>query len=289
MNLEKLKDFFPANDIEFRVGSTNKEKTKGLALAYVTNRAIQKRLDEVCGVENWKNDFKEWRGNSQLCGISIRVDGEWITKWDGADDTATEPIKGGLSDSMKRAAVQWGIGRYLYEIPDKWYPIVQSGKSYKFEIAPSLPATFLPQGDKAKSEAPTLTDEEKKLKDMLPPRLITDKELKKIKEWEQKYNLKLSKTLDFFGLKKIEDMTLDQFKTFMKILQDNYKDARFEYSTAEEIEEKTDKQRADLIEKLDELIFSKGIDKAAFYKEQGITARTSLKKIEEAINTAGLM
>mgnify|MGYP002508284444 CR=1 FL=1 len=27
-----------------------------------------------------------------------------------------EPIKGGLSDSMKRAAVQWGIGRVLYNM-----------------------------------------------------------------------------------------------------------------------------------------------------------------------------
>lgn len=295
MDLKRLQDLFPASDIEFRVGSTNSDKTKGLALAYVTNRAIQKRLDDVCGVENWKNEFKLWRENSQLCGISIRIDGEWVTKWDGADDTAKEPIKGGLSDSMKRAAVQWGIGRYLYEIPDKWCPIVPAGRTpagkiiYKFKDTPSLPAKFLPKGDKTKSEAPIATGEEKQMEDMLPPLLITDKEVKKIKEWEKQYGLNLSKTLAFFKLEKVEDMTMEQFKTFMKTLQDKYKDARYEYSTAEEIEAKTNKERAKLFDELEELLFCKKIDKDKFYKEQKINAKSSIKQIEEAINTVGLL
>lgn len=46
------------------------------------------------------------------CGISIKIDGEWITKWDAAENTQVEAVKGGRSGAMKRAAVQWGIGRY---------------------------------------------------------------------------------------------------------------------------------------------------------------------------------
>lgn len=75
MNLEKIskelsKPFNP-EEIEWRVGATNKDKTKGLALPYITNRAIQNRLDEVFGCIGWKNEFKEWKGNSQLYGISV--------------------------------------------------------------------------------------------------------------------------------------------------------------------------------------------------------------------------
>ena len=86
---------------------------RGMAVPYVTNRAIQNRLDEVCGPENWYNEFKPWHSNgkkdSQLCGIAIHFEGKgFITKWDGAEDSDIEPIKGGLSDSMKRAAYQWG-------------------------------------------------------------------------------------------------------------------------------------------------------------------------------------
>lgn len=127
-NLEKLKELksqFSSSDVEWRVGSCNKDKSEGLAVPYVTNRAIQQRLDQVVGEGYWKNKYIPWHNGSQLCEISIKViyeDGtwEWIDKVDGAECSEIESIKGGLSDSMKRAAVQWGIGRYLYEVPNIW-------------------------------------------------------------------------------------------------------------------------------------------------------------------------
>ncbi|WP_080869240.1 Rad52/Rad22 family DNA repair protein [Aneurinibacillus migulanus] len=143
--LEALQAPFPPEDIEWRVGSTNKEKTKGLALAYVTNRAIQNRLDEVFGPFGWQNQFKEWKQGSQLCGISVKFGDEWITKWDGADDSNQEATKGGLSDSMKRAAYQWGIGRYLYRLPQVWMPIKQVGRSYVLDKKPTLPSWAIPK------------------------------------------------------------------------------------------------------------------------------------------------
>jgi hypothetical protein len=143
--MESLQAPFPSSDIEWRVGSTNKEKTQGLALAYVTNRAIQNRLDEVFGPFGWKNEFKEWKGQSQLCGISVKHEGEWITKWDGADNSNMEAVKGGLSDSMKRAAYQWGIGRYLYKLPATWAPL-KNGKY--LAKTPELPEWALPNGEK---------------------------------------------------------------------------------------------------------------------------------------------
>ena len=55
-----------------------------------------------------------------------------------------EATKGGLSDAMKRAAYQWGIGRYLYDLPDVWVEIEQKGKSYVIKKTPSLPKWALP-------------------------------------------------------------------------------------------------------------------------------------------------
>ncbi|MEZ2659308.1 Rad52/Rad22 family DNA repair protein [Aneurinibacillus aneurinilyticus] len=152
--VEALQAPFPPEDIEWRVGSTNKDKTKGLALAYITNRAIQNRLDEVFGPFGWQNQFKEWKQGSQLCGISVKFGDEWITKWDGADDSNQEATKGGLSDSMKRAAYQWGIGRYLYKLPQNWVDIEPIGRSYKIKKKPSLPSWAIPKGCKQdRSEA----------------------------------------------------------------------------------------------------------------------------------------
>lgn len=147
--MQQLQEPFKAEEIEWRVGSTNKDKSKGLALAYVTNRAIQNRLDDVFGCFGWRNEYKEWKGSSQICGISIWVEerGEWITKWDGADNSNMDATKGGLSDAMKRAAYQWGIGRYLYKLPQEWCELKSFGKSYKLKTYPKLPEWALPKGD----------------------------------------------------------------------------------------------------------------------------------------------
>lgn len=153
---EELARPFAPEDLEWRIQVTSRDKTSGLAIPYVTNRAIQDRLDEVVGPENWYNDYKPWHGNgkkdAQICGISIYFEGKgFITKWDGAEDSDIEPIKGGLSDSMKRSAVQWGIGRVLYKMTKPlWVRIEQKGNSYVIcdTERPKLNAAYLELLDK---------------------------------------------------------------------------------------------------------------------------------------------
>jgi hypothetical protein len=126
--LKALQEPFADNEIEWRVGSTTKDKKKGMMLAYVTNRAIMNRLDDVLGTENWHDTYRELH-KGIVCTLSIRldVDKEWIVKEDGADVTNIEPTKGGLSDAMKRAAVKFGIGRYLYDAESVWVELNESG------------------------------------------------------------------------------------------------------------------------------------------------------------------
>lgn len=143
--LKALADFFPASDIKSFVMRTTKDKKKGLVAFYADNRAIMDRLDEVCGVGNWQNVFATGPGGGVLCGISINVDGEWITKYDGAENTDFEAVKGGLSSSMRRAAVQWGIARYLYKVPGIWVDLKPQGRTHIPVTTPKMPAKFLPE------------------------------------------------------------------------------------------------------------------------------------------------
>jgi hypothetical protein len=85
----------------------------GKMLSYVDARQVQSRLDEVVGTENWQTHFSEVCGN-YCCTLSLKIDGEWIAKSDGAGETSIEGDKGGFSDAFKRAAVSFGIARYLY-------------------------------------------------------------------------------------------------------------------------------------------------------------------------------
>lgn len=138
MNLkEQLEKPFLDDELEFRVGATTSDKTKGLALAYIQARAIQNRLDEVVGIENWRISYKEINGGF-LAKLELKINNEWIAKEDGANVTDYEAIKGGISSAFKRAASVWGIGRYLYEIESQWLPIAQKGKAYIFKETPKL-------------------------------------------------------------------------------------------------------------------------------------------------------
>lgn len=153
---------FPAHEIEWRMGRTGLKGDGtpwGKCFAYITNRAIQTRLDEVAGPAGWRNEYrfetiKSPAGDQALClcGLSLFIEGAWVTKWDGAQPSDIEAGKGALSDAMKRAAVQWGIGRYLYRLEEGWAEFDEHGEhSAKIEgkwfrwNPPSLPAWALPE------------------------------------------------------------------------------------------------------------------------------------------------
>jgi hypothetical protein len=78
-------------------------------------------------------------------GGLVYQDGEpvgpkWVWKANGAGETQVEGKKGEYSDAFKRAAVMWGIGRYLYDLPNVWVNLDQYGK---FE-PPNLPDWAIP-------------------------------------------------------------------------------------------------------------------------------------------------
>ncbi len=144
--LERLSAPFPPATVSWRVGAITKDKSKGMALAYIDARDVQDRLNEVCGHE-WQVKHHYCGGQMLACEIGIKIDGEWLWRGDGAG--AIEPAeeskrleeeqdmarKAAFSDSFKRAAVRWGIGRYLYDIDSPWVALEQKGSSYV--IAPN--------------------------------------------------------------------------------------------------------------------------------------------------------
>lgn len=119
--MRELSQPFKMTSLEWRVQQAGISNGKAWVrvLAYVTSRDMQQRLDDVVGCFGWRNEFTPLPnsvGDGAMCGISIKFDDEWITKWNGAENTQVEAIKGGLSSAEKRAAVEWGIGRYLYDV-----------------------------------------------------------------------------------------------------------------------------------------------------------------------------
>lgn len=130
--LDVLTQPIQPDEMEWRVQQQTKTG-KLIIVPYLTNRTVMERFDRQFGWDGWQNDIVEIQ-DGFLCRITARVsdqDGSVITvtKTDGANRTDIEPIKGGISDAMKRCAVQFGLGRDLYnypkvfvETPDKYIP-----------------------------------------------------------------------------------------------------------------------------------------------------------------------
>ena len=113
INLQALKRNIP---YQWRVQSFSKNYPTAQCVAYIDARDVMDILDEVVGQENWQCDYKEVKGN-MYSGIGIYLNGQWIWKWDCGTESNTEAEKGEASDSFKRSAVKWGVGRFLYDMP----------------------------------------------------------------------------------------------------------------------------------------------------------------------------
>lgn len=166
---------FPPEAIHWRAQTVTRDGSKALALAYIDARDVMDRLDAVCGPANWRDSFTETPKGRTICTLEIRVDGEWIGKSDGAGDTDVEGEKGSISDALKRAAVKWGIGRYLYDLGNVWascesYEVEDRGKK-KFKWK-----AWKPEADREFAAALTkLTGAPKREVQELPSGPINDK------------------------------------------------------------------------------------------------------------------
>lgn len=132
MSLDDLKKEMP---YKYRVQSI---KEYGCTcVAYVDSRDVQDLLDKVVGTQNWQDSYLEVKGNL-FCSIGIKCGEEWVWKTDCGSESNVEKQKGEASDAFKRAAVKWGVGRFLYSLPmpklkskkhtnNKFYPVDAGG------------------------------------------------------------------------------------------------------------------------------------------------------------------
>jgi hypothetical protein len=136
---------FEANEIKFKPAVVS--GNRALALAYVDARVIQDRLDETVGVANWQDEYVMLPDGSCFCTLRIRLGGEWITKMDvgGASEQPDEGDrhKAAVSDALKRTAVKFGIGRFLYRLPSQWCDY--DPQKRQFVKPPKLPDSFMPK------------------------------------------------------------------------------------------------------------------------------------------------
>jgi hypothetical protein len=135
---------FEVSEVKFKPQVV--KNNRALALAYVDARVIQDRLDEVLGVEGWQDEYQLLPDGSVMCKLTLKLGDQWITKMDVGSPSeqpdSGDRLKAAFSDALKRAAVKYGVGRYLYRLQSQWTEYDPVKK--QFTRTPQLPVFARP-------------------------------------------------------------------------------------------------------------------------------------------------
>lgn len=130
---QRLSAEFDPADVSFRIQSTYERngKTQAVCVAYIDARNVADRLDSVCGPDGWSFDWQPVvTTSSAVMAAKGTLTIAGISKSDVGDAGQTEPTKASVSDALKRSAVLWGIGRYLYSLPMMHAEVEKRGNSW---------------------------------------------------------------------------------------------------------------------------------------------------------------
>lgn len=149
-----LAEPFEPREVKFKPQSVKNNRC--LAMAYIDARLIQDRLDDVLGVENWTDNYTILNDGSVMCRLRLKLGDRWITKTDVGSPSEQpdggDRLKAAFSDALKRAAVKFGIGRYLYRLPAQW--VDYDGVKKQIVSPPQLPPWALPKSKRPAQPAP---------------------------------------------------------------------------------------------------------------------------------------
>jgi hypothetical protein len=131
----RLAEPFGSLDVQWTVGAHL--GSKAALRPTVSASVVADRLDEVLGVAGWQDRY-EVVGSGVLCYIKAKVGKAAVEKSDGVMGLLGIDV---LSESFKRAAAKFGVGRYLAAVPAQWVEWDAANQCAKSQ--PALPKRFL--------------------------------------------------------------------------------------------------------------------------------------------------
>jgi hypothetical protein len=120
---------FSVSSIEWKPTGKGGANVRTSLVAFVSARVVAERLDSVLGCGGWGFDYEVLamdNGEIKTCKGVLSIGG--ISKSDVGSSSNWEPSKGAVSDALKRAAVLWGVARYLYTLPSVSVTLDGAGK-----------------------------------------------------------------------------------------------------------------------------------------------------------------
>lgn len=143
----RLQAPFSAHLVGWRAAAFNKDRSRAMLLAYIDARAVQDRLDAICP-DSWSFELNVIEGTTTptvkgrltVLGVTREEIGE-------AGEGELGTLKAAASDALKRCAVQFGIGRYLYDLPRQW--VDWNDQKREPKTSPQLPEWARPDFERS--------------------------------------------------------------------------------------------------------------------------------------------
>lgn len=150
---------FPPDVISWKAQSVKNDKA--LAVAYIDARDVMDRLDATVGVVGWRDSYRLLTDGSVRCKLKVEICGKWVSKEDVGSPSEQpdcgDRLKAAFSDALKRAAIKFGVGRYLYSLPKAW--VAYDPQKKKMLERPTLPAWAIPGKPQQKQVATPATSQ----------------------------------------------------------------------------------------------------------------------------------
>jgi hypothetical protein len=142
---------FDEKTLGVKVQSFNREKTRAMLVCYVQHTDVAARLDSVDPA--WGCKITDEKVTGDLVVVRMQISLKGIVR-EGVGEGGDS--KSAASDALKRAAMLFGIGRYLYDVDRVWIPYDDSRDRFKVFTYADYSAALRPgQNPPAANNPPT--------------------------------------------------------------------------------------------------------------------------------------
>ncbi len=106
---------------KWRVMNLTKKGDKASCAFYIDARDVMDRLDAVVGPDAWSDKYTVLAIGENKWAVECTLTINGVSKSDVGEGDAPKDT---YSDALKRAAVKWGVGRYLYGMDNgTWFAV----------------------------------------------------------------------------------------------------------------------------------------------------------------------
>lgn len=124
-DLEILSKEFPTDQLGVKIQSLSKDRTKAMLVLYLSHTTVMARLEEVDPA--WTTETLR-TSLGETVTVEMRMTLKGVKRENAGEGN---DLKAAYSDALKRCAMLFGIGRYLYDSPMVWVPYNESNDRYR--------------------------------------------------------------------------------------------------------------------------------------------------------------